>query len=186
MMIPEQRIIDILESRRKKATHLFQSEGDYDAQNMWVREYVDQAGANLSVYLNITARDPQPGESGGVHPLYGDIRDPAIESLTKKDFRAIVDHKVSAQKLKKYGIDEEREVVFWFPFSSLQEAGVITPVRFRGLAIGDLVFWDSTWYIAENVHRDHYQGQTDRFFFVGAFCNRYRHDSIDSNGKVER
>lgn len=178
---PEQTALEILEERRRKAGQLFQSARDVGGQERWIGEYVRKHGALVHLVTRTTRRDPQgPMQSAGVDPLFGDITDPEFLEGTRTDIRSLIDHEPSKQLLSKYGIEEDREVVFWLPRILLDEKGLITPVRFRGVEIGDLFVWDRAWYIVQEAHRDHYQGVSDHFFYVGAFCNRYHHNSVPS------
>lgn len=172
---------------------LFQSRTDFDAQNEWVREQVELLGAEVKLIQTSTERAPAdgPGESAGVDPLYGDIIDPEWfepteeEKAQKKyDFRVIVEHEPSKQLLKKYGISEERDCIFHFPFEALRDRGLVSQKRFRGVAIGDLVLWDETWYIVLTTHRQAYFGQTTSHYFTTVMCMRYRPNSVPTEDTV--
>jgi hypothetical protein len=186
MGIPTKSLLDQFEERRAEASLLFQSSRDGSAQDRWVTELSEKLGAAIHFIQRFTQRSPQGTvEGGGIDPLYGDIPNPAYQDdLVKLNMRAIIDHKPSRQSLKKFGVMEDRDVVFWIPRAELTKYGLVTERRFRGADIGDLIVWDGTWYIAQNVHRDHYFGQSDKFFFVGVFANRYVHDSMGKEGPV--
>lgn len=186
MGTPEQDLIVEFETRRRtteRAT-LFQTDRDFRAQDRWVREQVEKLGAPVHLLPTSTQRDPQGFlQSAGVDPLDGDILNPEFFTGPEVDerqfdIRVIVEHEPSKQMLMKYGIDEQREVGFHFVKSILVEKELVTERRFRGLDIGDLVFWDGTWYILQNVHRDHYFGQTVNNYFVVGFASRYTHDNV--------
>jgi hypothetical protein len=184
MAIPEQgSILAQFEASRTEG-NLFQSKKDFDAQLQWVEEQVEKLGAAVHLMVTSTQRAPQGNlESAGVDPLYGDILNPEFLTGTPEDqrqfnLRCIVEHHPSKQTLKRYGIDEEREVIFHFVFSKLEKVGLVTEKRFRGIDIGDLVFWDGTWYLVLSTHREAFFGQTVSQYFTSTTCKRYRHDSV--------
>jgi hypothetical protein len=78
--------------------------------------------------------------------------------------------------LRRFGIDEQREIAFFLPVENLQ--GLVSEWRIHGADIGDLIHWDGTWYQAWNVFRDDYFGQRSRAFYIACFCNRYRHNAV--------
>lgn len=190
MAIPEEgEILAQFETSRLSAEDdiLFQQQRDFEAQDRWVREQVQKLGAPVHLLPVSTERNPQGiFQSAGVDPLDGDILNPEFLAnpveLDQQKFnvRNIIEHEPSKQMLKKYGIDEEREVGFHFVKSILDDLGLVetNTRRFRGIDIGDLVFWDSTWYILQNVHRDHYFGQTVNPYFVVGFASRYPFDNV--------
>jgi hypothetical protein len=181
MPTPARKLLDMLETERSKVTHTFQTSFDGSGQARWIEEYVERCGAGVHLFPRSTQRHPgdSPGMSAGVDPLYGDIQDPEFNDGSKRfNIKALVEHSPSRQRLTTIGIREDRDVAFWYPFSILQKNGLVTPLRFRGIDIGDLMVWDGTWYISENVHREYYFGSTDTFFFTVAYCIRYQHGSI--------
>lgn len=194
MSIPEQgSILQQFEASRTEG-NLFQSSRDYSAQNLWVLEQVEKLGAAVHLFVTANQRTPQgPLETSGVDTLYGDILDPEYFSnpeekdQRKFNLRAIVEHHPSKQVLKRYGIDEVRDVIFHVPFQRLVDVGLVTPTRFRGIDIGDLFLWDGTWFIVLSTHREAYFGQTISSFFTSCACMRYRHNSVltESNTEVE-
>jgi hypothetical protein len=186
-MIPEQgSLLKQFEASRAEG-NLFQSKLDFASQSRWVEEQVRRMGASVHLMVTSTQRAPQgPKQSAGVDPLYGDILDPEFFTDEGRDERqfnlhALVEHHPSKQVLKRYGIEEEREVMFHVPFSVLEEKGLVTDLRFRGIDIGDLFLWDGSWYISLSVHREAYFGQTVSNYFTTATCKRYRHNSVPTN-----
>jgi hypothetical protein len=182
MPIPQKSVLQQFTERQSEESLLFQGSRDFAGQNKWILDMVQKMGAPVYLFSRSTQRDPVgPAQSAGIDPLYGDILDPEYTLPSVKDkapLRALIQHNPSKQMLRKFGVEEVREVVFWFPKVLLEEAGLITERRFRGIDIGDLLVWDGTWYIAESVHRDHYLGQSSQFFFSVAFANRYSHNAI--------
>lgn len=184
MAIPEQDGILAQFEKSRLEGNLFQSTRDFDAQGRWVGEQVEKLGAAVHLMVTSTQREPQGNlESAGVDPLYGDILNPEFlsdkpEDQRKFNLRCLVEHHPSKQTLKRYGIDEEREVIFHFVFETLKALGLVTSRRFRGVDIGDLVFWDGTWYLVLSTHREAYFGQTVSTYFTSTTCKRYRHDSV--------
>jgi hypothetical protein len=162
-------------------------DGEY--LDLLVQERADVLGAMVNLIPRSTQRNPRGSlESPGVDGLDGDVIDPEFldfegNDQRKLNFSCIVEHNPSKQMLKKFGIDELREVVFHFSLKALRDAGLVTEAKFRGVDLGDLVEWDGTWYIAHNVHRNSYFGQSDRFLTVSAFCDRYRLNTIDETSK---
>jgi hypothetical protein len=186
-MIPEQGdLLRQFEATRTEG-NLFQSPLDFASQKRWIDEQVRRLGAAVHLMVTSTQRAPQgPKQSAGVDPLYGDILDPEFFTDAERDerkfnLRAIVEHHPSKQVLKRYGIEEEREVIFHVPFSVLEEIGLVTDLRFRGIDIGDLFMWDGSWYIVLSVHREAFFGQTVSNYFTSSTCKRYRHNSIPTN-----
>jgi len=188
-MKPAQRIIEQFEERRKKENLRFQGRRDFDNQMRRLCDQVCNEGAAVHLLHRITADNPRGelGEAPGVDDMYGDVVNPEVLIDKASMMHCLVEHAPSKQLKTKLGIEEEREVVFWFPWIHLDDGNHINPSRFRGISMGDFVIWDNTWYIAEDVHRDHYFGQTDWWFFCGAFCNRYHHDTmpIDAQGHYD-
>jgi hypothetical protein len=188
MSTPEQgSILQQFEASRTEG-NLFQSAIDFALQGRIVEEQVERLGAAVHLFVTSTQREPQgPLQSSGVDTLYGDILDPEFFSnpeekdQRKFNLRCIVEHKPPRQMLKRYGIDEERDVIFHFPFTKLKALGLVTETRFRGVDIGDLVFWDGTWYLVLNSHREAFFGQTVSSYFTTAACKRYRHNSVPTN-----
>jgi hypothetical protein len=180
------------EASRDK-TGLFQSDRDFDAQNRWVKEQVEKLGAAVHLFVTSTVRGlgDGPGESAGVDPLYGDILDPewfadgGEDDKQKFNIRCLVEHSPSKQKLKRYGIEEVRDVIFYFPFEKLEEEGLVTQVRHRGVDIGDIIEWDSTLYIVLSSHRESYFGQTVSNYFTSATCKRYIHNAVPTEDVQE-
>jgi len=192
-MIPTQGdILKRWEEGRKK-DNLFQSSRDFDAQNRWVQEQVEKLGAAVHLFVTSTQRGLADGpmESAGVDPLYGDILDPewfadgSPRDKQKFNIRCLIEHTPSKQSLKRYGIEETRDVIFFFPFEKLSSEGLVTPQRFRGVDIGDLIEWDGTMYIVLNVHRESYFGQTVSNYFTSAACMRYQHNAVPTEDTPE-
>jgi len=189
---PEQSLLAQFEARRFK-DNLFQSPRDYEAQGKWTQEQVEKLGAAVHLFLSSTERAPAdgPGESAGVDPLYGDILDPEFiddegeYDKRKFNLRCIVEHSPSKQLLLRYGIEEERDVIFHFPYQKLVDEGIVTTRRFRGVDIGDLIEWDGTWYIVLSTHREAYFGQTVSNYFTSTSCKRYRANSVPTGATHE-
>lgn len=182
---PDQEQLSLLEQLRqvREGEQLFQSDRDLRFNTQLVSEQNERLGGVIQFIPVSTERFPTGAfQSFGVDPLDGDILDPQFQNnpetaLNEREpdpIACFLQHEPSKQLLKKYGIDEEREIIFWVPFSTFKERGFVTETRFRGADIGDLIVWDGTWYIAQNVHRDHYFGQRTDAFEVACFCNRYR------------
>lgn len=183
---PEKSILQQFEESRNEG-NIFQTQRDIDAQNRWIKEQVESLGAEVVLALTSTVRGPGdgPGESAGVDPLYGDILDPQWfertaeeEAQRKYNMRCLLDHAPSKQLLKRYGIEETRDVIFHFPFERLEEKGMVTKDRFRGIDIGDFVVWDGSWYIALSTHRESYHGNTVSHYFTSISCKRYAPNSV--------
>lgn len=188
MSIPNQSDSKILEEQRlkeEKDKTLFQGDVDFSFLSGLSEEQSERIGATIHLIPVSTERDPQ-GEfqSAGVDSLDGDILDPEFfgNPDTKDNrilnFRCLIEHEPPKQMLKKYGVDEQREIVFFLPFPILKQKGIVSEWRPFGVDIGDLIVWDGTWYQAWNVHRDHYFGQRDKSHYIATFCNRYRHNSV--------
>jgi hypothetical protein len=184
MTTPSKKLLDMLEERRAGAEHTFQSKIDASGQKRWLMEWVTKTGAAVHLFPRTTQREPGDLEleSAGVDELYGDITNPEFSDKRKEyNFRCLVEHSPSRQRLTTIGVREDRDIAFWYPYVMLEEAGLVDRIRFRGVDIGDLMVWDGTWYIAENVHREYYFGMTDEYFFTVAYCVRYQHDSLPIN-----
>jgi hypothetical protein len=186
-MEPHQNLIAQFEAMRSQPK-IFQDELSGNMLDGIAKERVDIMGAHVNLLIMSSQRNPKGVlESSGVDELDGDILDPEfMDSPAELDHRKIdlpclIEHTPTKQMLKKFGIDELREVIFHFPFATLKEKGLVTERRFRGIDIGDLIEWDGTFYVTLNVHRGTYFGQSDRFFFTSSFTNRYR---LDSSVKV--
>jgi hypothetical protein len=185
-MIPTQGdILKRWEASRNK-TGLFQGQRDFDAQNRWVKEQVEKLGGAVHLFVTSTQRGLADGplESAGVDPLYGDVLDPEwfadgdSKDQQKFNFRCLIEHQPSKQSLKRYGIEETRDVIFHFPFDKLKDEGLVTEVRHRGVDIGDIIEWDSTLYIVLSAHRESYFGQTVSNYFTSAACMRYKFNAV--------
>lgn len=196
MSEPNYPILNRYEEVRTEG-NLFQTEKDFQAQRLWIEEQVEKLGAAVHLFVTSTRRaeggqNQEPFASGGVDPLYGDILDPEFfENPKDKDkrqinIRCIAEHAPSKQRLKKYGIEEEREAVFHFPFHVLKDKGLVTEFRFRGIDIGDLIEWDGSWYIILSTHRNSYFGQTTSNYFIAATANRYRPNAVPKEDHPQR
>lgn len=166
---------------------LFQGDRDFTAQDRWVREGAKKRGAKVHFFPMNTGPNPENTDGAGVDPLYGDILDPEfLSNPDVKDERLFnlecyVEHRPSKQKLMKYGVDEQKDVIFHFPFSLLEEQGLVDKFRFRGTDLGDLILWDGTWYRIDAAHRGSFFGQRISHYFTAAICNRYRHNNVPTN-----
>ena len=194
---PDLSLVEILESARsenEKQTFL-QSDKDYDFLQARVEEKIRLSGAVIHYIPVSTERDPKDDgglkQSAGVDPLDGDVLDPGFfdnpeaEDQRKFDVRCLMEHQPSKQILKRYGVDEEREITFHIPLVTLKEQGLVSRWRPRGADIGDLVFWDSSWFLIQNVHRGSYFGQRNLPFLIACFANRYRPNSVPTNDSNE-
>lgn len=182
-------ILQQLETRRKEGG-LWQSDRDYRAQERWIVEGCVKRGAKIQYLPSVTVRKAQgddPLSSGaGVDKLYGDILDPQfLDKLKRENLACYVEHNPSKQKLKKYSIDEEKDVIFHIPLKLLKDAKLVTKKRFRGADIGDLVIWDGTWYIVDAVHRGSFFGQRISHYFTAAICSRYRLNNVPTEASPE-
>ena len=164
----------------------FQSDRDVAYLESVTREQSKVIGGTIDFIPVSTERDPQSDrfETVGFDPLDGDILNPEFHGGgTDRDerrlsMRCLIEHEPPKQMLKKYGVDEQREIAFYIPFTILQEEGLVNEWRIHGADIGDLIVWDGSWYQIWNAYRDHYHGQRNRAFFIACFCNRFRHDSV--------
>lgn len=184
MGTPHEDLLKLYDAQRSNPK-LFHDRLDANFLDHLVGERNELVGAHVNLFPRATAVDPQgEHEAPGVDPLDGDINRPEFKDFAELDDRkiniaCIVEHNPSKQSLKKFGVDEQREVIFHFPFVLLQEKGLVNDgLRFRGLIIGDLVEWDSSWYYILSVHRGHYLGQSDHFFVTSGTANRYRLDAL--------
>lgn len=187
MSRPEQSILGELELKRARLPQLFQGITDGDLLDRMAIDYTEKMGAPTFFYNRSTYRDPQgPTQSAGVDDLFGDVQDPEfLQEKGQHQLRSVVEHKPSDQRLLHFGVDEQREVIFWYPAGMLRRAELITEIRFRGIEIGDLIVWDGSWYIVAEAHRDHYLGNSGRFIWSGAFCNRYHHGALPVNMQAQ-
>lgn len=168
-----QELVAAFEARRSAKTQFGQGKRDQDSQDRAAREYVRRYGATTA---HLIPRLNDRRNSPGVDALDGDIEDPQfLTSATRFNFPCLIDHQPSKSLLGKYGVDEQRDAIFHWPFSELQEAGLVTPLRFRGIRAGDFVFWDGTFYVIRDAHRSHYHGLTDRVIMVAGDATRYQH-----------
>lgn len=186
MSKPTTSLAKMLEAERadKERTTLFQSDRDFKFLNKKALEQSEKVGATVHFIPVSSELDPKGEfESAGVDELYGDILDPEFQGnpdgkdQRRLNIRCIIEHEPPKQLLKRYGIDEQREVVFYVPFEEFVREGVVSKWRPHGADIGDLFIWDGTWYQAWNVYRDHYFGQRAKAHFIACFANRYRHNA---------
>lgn len=184
---PSLELLAMFEEDRDEG-NLFQSDRDKAAQDRWVKEQSQKLGGAIYLVPNATERRPQgPQQASGIDPMFGDIVDPQIvvkpEELQElqPNFRCIIEHEPSKQILKRYGIDETRDVIFHLPLVLLKEAGLVNPIRFRGIDVGDMAVWDNSWYVVRSAHRSAYFGQRTDHFFTAATCDRYRLNNIPTN-----
>jgi hypothetical protein len=187
---PNTRLNELFEEARtiEEVGTLLQGDGDFFFLQSRVLERIQLLGAVVHYIPVSTERDPRDGigpkQSAGVDPLDGDILDPGffdnpeLEDQRKFNMRCLMEHEPSKQNLKRYGVDEERDITFHIPVVTLETEGLVSKWRVNGADIGDLVFWDKTWYIIQNVHRGSYFGQRDLPFLIACMANRYRHNSV--------
>ncbi len=174
MTTPSQDLVRQFDESRQK-DQLFASQRDYDSQVRILRKQIQEEGTAVVLLPRTSHRRPQGTmQASGVDPLDGDVLDLHFNAEESHRLALWVPHAPSKQMLKKYGIDEDRDVVFWFLFEDLKDAGLVTQQKFRGIDLGDLVVWDRTWYRIDNVHRHEYLGQSERFFYSLGFSTRYR------------
>lgn len=186
---PDSLIAAQLEQARaeQEARKLFQGSRDVQFITNKVEEKAIKVGGNIHFLPVSTERDPTgPFQSAGVDPLDGDILDPEfvldptkVDLDTLLNFDCQIEHEPPQQLLKLYGVDEQREVAFWLPFSTLKRSGLVDSWRIHGAEQGDLILWDDTWYQAWNVYRDKYHGQRSEAHYILCFCDRYRTNSQD-------
>jgi len=172
-------LADFEERRSRAGPQLFQGVRDQDAQDRFAIEFVERQGAAVILAPRVNRLRPE-GEDiyAGVDPIDVDRLDiEYIDKLLRVNVRAIVEHEPSRQLLTKYGVEEERDVVFYVPFTTLNSLGLVNDDRFRGLVLGDMFEWDGTWYIVREAHRANYHGLTDRYHLTAGFCTRYYHTS---------
>lgn len=173
--------------RAKDSEKFLQGDRDFDFLQNRTEEFVDLYGAAVHIVPVSTEVNPVEGvgpkQSAGVDPLDGDILDPGffdnpdLEDQRMFNMSALLEHEPSKKLLKRYGVDEERDVLFHIPVSVLEEKELVSEWRVNGLDLGDLIVWDGTWYIAENVHRGSYFGNRNLPHLIVAACVRYRHNS---------
>ena len=190
---PDTRLNELFEEARtlEEFNTLLQGDCDFCFLQERVEEKIRLLGAVIHYVPVSSERNPKEGigpkQSAGVDPLDGDILDPGFfdnpeaEDQRKFNMRVLLEHAPSKQNLKLYGVDEERELTIHIPVSTLKDEGLTSKWRVNGADIGDLVFWDSSWYVIQNVHRGSYFGQRDLPFLVACFANRYRHNSSPVN-----
>jgi len=191
MTIPKQSLASMFEDERSKVESeetRFQSDRDFNFLKKIVDEQSKLIGGTIDFFPVSTERNPQgdKNHSFGVDPLDGDILNPEfnVEEDNLKSaikMRCLIEHEPPKQMLKKYGVDEQREIVFYIPLSILEEVGLVDDWRINGADIGDLIVWEGSWYQAWNVYRDHYFGQRSKSFYIACFCDRYRHDAVPIN-----
>ena len=108
-----------------------------------------------------------------VDELYRDAQDPVW--LPPIEIHAHVEHSPSKQRLMKFGINEEREVMVTFSTALLSDAGVLQDNT--TFLIGDCIKFDSDLYEIKSQHRsrDGYWGSSNIPFHVVCTCSRYQH-----------
>lgn len=173
--------------RAKDSEGFLQGDRDYEFLQNRTEEFVDLYGAAVHFIPISTEVSPVgvvgPKQSAGVDPLDGDILDPgffdnpSIEDQRLFNIRALVEHTPSKQLLKRYGVDEERDVLFHIPISVLTANKLTSEWRVNGADLGDLIVWDGTWYQLENVHRGSYFGNRNLPHLIACAAVRYRHNS---------
>mgnify|MGYP006293025649 CR=1 FL=1 len=107
-----------------------------------------------------------------VDELYNDTKNPRW--LDPVDVHAHVDHSPSVQKLMRYGIQEERDVLITFSTVLLGDAGLLQ--NNSNFMIGDLIRWDNDLYEIVSQHRskDGYWGSSNIPFHIVVSCKRYQ------------
>ncbi len=187
MNTPDLDLLQQFETSRDEG-NLFQSDRDEAAQNRWIKEQSEKLGGAIFLVPNATERRPQgEQQAAGIDTMFGDILDPQINNLPEDlrdiepNLRCIIEHEPSKQTLKRYGVDETRDVIFHVALIILKEKGLVNEVRFRGIDVADLAVWDNSWYIVRSVHRSAYFGQRASAFFTAAACNRYRLNNVTTN-----
>ena len=173
--------------KRKEQETFLQGDRDFAFLQDRTEEFIDLLGAVIHFVPVSTEVNPVAGvgpkQSAGVDPLDGDILDPGFfdnpdaEDQRLFNMKALLEHEPSKQMLKKYGVDEERDIIVHIPVDTLREQGLTSEWRPNGADIGDLVFWDNTWWQLSNVHRGSYFGQRNLPHLIACAAVRYRHNS---------
>jgi hypothetical protein len=178
------------EAARKRGEEetFLQGNRDFSFLQNRTEEFVDLLGSPVHFVPVSTERDPRAGvgpkQSAGVDPLDGDILDPGffdnpdLEDQRLFNMKSLVEHEPSKQNLKRYGVDEERDVIFHIPISTFEVKELVSEWRVNGADLGDLIVWDGTWYQIQNVHRGSYFGSRDLPHLIACAANRYRHNSV--------
>jgi hypothetical protein len=183
---PEQSLNAQFESKRleDEKNLLFQADRDFEFLTALSVEQSRRIGGIINFVPVSTERKPRGDfQTAGVDTLDGDVLTPQFigtppDGQNMISLHCIIQHEPEKQLLKKYGIDEQRDIVFFIPFREFEEKGLISDWRPFGADIGDLIFWDGSWYQAWEAKRDSYFGQRDRVHFMACFCDRYRHNSV--------
>jgi hypothetical protein len=183
MSEPHESLLAQFEARRGQPK-LFHGPTDGALLDKFVSEHMRLMGGHVNLIPHSTERNPQ-GElqTPGVDELDGDIPNPEFLDFDrlntlKLDMPCLIEHEPSKQLHTRFGVDEQRQILFYFSFADLKAKGLVTPVRFRGIALYDLIEYDGTFYVVWSVHRSSYFGQSDKFLHTAAFCDRYRLDAI--------
>ncbi len=147
---------------------------DFNFLDGVISEYYERSNGKVTVFplsSSIVSTDPAAVK---IDELYGTVEEVEIDGVKSHlDVDCNIQLQPSKQILKRFGIDEQREILFSFQISKLQELGLVEEGNFRGIEIGDLVNFDDTLYELLSVHRQGYFGQTNLAHFVTATADRY-------------
>lgn len=107
-----------------------------------------------------------------VDPVYNES--PSRRWLDPVELRGYVDHKPSKKTLGKYGMDQERHVLFLVPTHKLSELGILEAND--TFLIGDLVMWGGDAYEILNQNKDTegYWANTNIPFYIAIGGDLYR------------
>lgn len=107
------------------------------------------------------------------HPLYRDSADKDRWD-DPKTLPILVLHDPSKQRLEKYGIDEQRDLMLWYCVPVLDEVG-LTPKTMTEM-IGSLVEFDSDLYEIQSQHRakETYWVNTNVALYIVCTANVHR------------
>lgn len=105
--------------------------------------------------------------------LYNDSHDRTY--LPEIRTHAHIEHSPSKQRLLKYGIDEERDVMVTFSTVLLGDMGILG--HNSTFLIGDIIKWDEDLYEIKSQHRgrDGYWGSSNIPFHIVCTAGRYQH-----------
>jgi len=107
-----------------------------------------------------------------VDPLYNES--PARRWHDPTILRGYVDHKPSKKTLGKYGMDQEREVLFLVPTHTLSDLRILEAND--TFLIGDMVVWNGDAYevLDQRKDVDAYWANSSIPFYIAIACNLYR------------
>lgn len=141
------------------------SVGDLGIQMAWQREVSQMYWPEVELIRLDRGRTQE-------HFLYRDTSERVFQDPVK--VRAYIDHSPSKQRLMKYGIDEQREVLVYFSTVVLSDMGILE--NNSQFLIGDLIRFDDDLYEILTQHRDKagYWANTNVPLLFICTCNRFR------------